>query len=345
MSTRLVVVGTLTVTMAAALTVWVLTPLDSRVQARPLTDPGSLWSEPLMTPTTIAIPLPPPDAGTTAAQPTTPPPPPAATTAAAPAATPPPPDTAETGGGAAAGGLDTGAVSGGAAPTDRAFPPPGVGASSTPIGTPAGLSVDDPRYSFTGLQDDGITPIAYDPCRPIHYVVRPDNAPPDGAALIRASFDRVTQVTGLQFVDGGTTNEAPSPERGAYQPERYGERWAPVLVSWATEAEAPALTGSVAGAAGSVSAQGTGLPAVYVTGSVTLDGPQLSQVWEDLDTRASVRAVVLHEIAHLVGLGHVQDGTQLMNPQSTTTTTVVDYQAGDLTGLARLGDGACVPEI
>ena len=37
---------------------------------------------------------------------------------------------------------------------------------------------------------------------------------------------------GIPFVFDGTTSEAPSLARDAYQPSRYGDVWAPVLVAW-----------------------------------------------------------------------------------------------------------------
>lgn len=287
--------------------------------------PTDLWSEPVLQASTIAIPLPAPADTVTAA---TQPPPVALVASAAPSL----------------GALPSTAPSV-TAPTRGPYPPPGLDASPTPLGTPADVAVPDPRHTFTAFAADGVTPIAYDPCRPIRYVMRPDNAPPEAAALIRGAFDRLTQVTGLQFVDAGLTDEVPSIDRAAYQPDRYGDQWAPVLVGWATEAEVPVLAGNVAGAAGSTSAKAGDLEAVYVSGGLILDGPQLSEVWADVTTRAAVRAVVLHEMAHLVGLGHVEDPTQLMNPQSSASTTVLDYQDGDLTGLVRLGAGPCVPQV
>lgn len=50
----------------------------------------------------------------------------------------------------------------------------------------------------------------------------------------------------------------------------------------------------------------------------------------------------LDSLAHLVGLGHVNDEKQIMFPR--VTGPIGGYQAGDLTGLAKLGVGRCFPD-
>ena len=52
---------------------------------------------------------------------------------------------------------------------------------------------------------------------------------------------------------------------------------------------------------------------------------------------------MLHELGHLVGLDHVTAANQLMYPQ--TRPGVTDFGAGDLTGLAALGRGTCLPDM
>jgi hypothetical protein len=59
--------------------------------------------------------------------------------------------------------------------------------------------------------------------------------------------------------------------------------------------------------------------------------------------RDIVRGIIQHELAHLVGLDHVNDPEQLMFAQ--TQPGVTDFAAGDLTGLSVLGTGPCAPEI
>ncbi len=129
-----------------------------------------------------------------------------------------------------------------------------------------------------------------------------------------------------------------------FQPDRYGDRWAPVLIAWRTPEQKPALADSVAGLGGSAwastSAEGT---KVYVSGSITLDGPEFSALMDSRRGTAIARSILLHELGHVVGLQHVEDANQLMYP--TTTGEVLDFAGGDLTGLAELGAGECVPAL
>ena len=59
--------------------------------------------------------------------------------------------------------------------------------------------------------------------------------------LVREAIAAVSAATGLRFVDDGTTEEGPSDTRSPYQPEVYGERWAPVLFAWSDPVESPRL--------------------------------------------------------------------------------------------------------
>lgn len=221
-------------------------------------------------------------------------------------------------------------------------PPRGVEASPGPLGTPAPVRWFDDRYAFRHTQHDRSTrPVAYDPCRPIHYVTSANGAPVGGAEMVAEAFAQVSAITGLQFVDDGLTAEAWSSDRDAYQPERYGRRWAPVLVAWTTPEETPAVAGGVVGRGGSIVFGIGKLPEVYVTGGIVLDAPQMAQILGTPGGTRAARAVVLHEIGHLVGLDHVDDPTQLMYEWSSH---VDEFGPGDLTGLAALGAGPCVPQ-
>ena len=150
--------------------------------------------------------------------------------------------------------------------TAAAFgPPAGLEEAALPLGAPPLGQATTGAFAFTAMQPDGAGPVAYSPCRPIHYVVRPDGAPDGGAELVRTAVARVSAATGLQFVEDGETQESPSTDRQAYQPDVYGRRWAPVLVAWSTAAESPELSAEVAGIAGSASVTRAGRT-VYVSG-------------------------------------------------------------------------------
>lgn len=220
-------------------------------------------------------------------------------------------------------------------------PPPGFEAASSPLGLPPAVTGStayvlqespDPDQSFT----------AYDPCRPVHYVVRPDYAPPGTEQLVQEAVAAVSAATGLQFVYDGITSEAPTADRDAYQPDRYGKKWAPILIAWSTPEESPDLAGRVAGTGGSSSVRVPGEPYVYVTGQVQLDGPGLTETMAFPDGPALVRAIIMHELAHVVGLDHVNDPTQLMFEENSGQ---LDFGTGDRAGLALLGTGKCVPRL
>jgi hypothetical protein len=220
-------------------------------------------------------------------------------------------------------------------------PPPGFEAASSPLGVPP-ATTGSTAYVLQESPDPDQPFVAYDPCRPIHYVVRPDLAPPGTDQLIRESVAAVSAATGLQFVYDGPTPEAPSKDREAYQPDRYGKKWAPILIAWSTPEEAPDLAGRVAGTGGSTSIQVQGEPYVYVSGQVLLDAPGLTETLAFPNGPALVRALIMHELAHVVGLDHVNDPTQLMFEENNGQ---LDFAAGDRAGLALLGTGECVPRI
>jgi Matrixin len=220
-------------------------------------------------------------------------------------------------------------------------PSPGFEVADRPLGTPPRVPAAGGSHRFVSRQDDG-TPVAYDPCRPVHYVIRPDHAPPGGNRAVRAAFARVSYLTGLRFVYDGPTTESPEGAREPYQPDRYGDRWAPVLVTWVSSDENPDFAGDLAGQAGSVPVTVPGSPSVLVTGTVELGAAQFAEMLGQRGTHDQARAVLLHELGHLVGLDHVRDRGQLMYP---TQADVRDFAAGDRAGLAALGRGACVPDL
>ena len=198
-------------------------------------------------------------------------------------------------------------------------PPPPLEEAAQPLGAPQALPAGAGKFEVAIDQPgDSAVPVAWDPCRPIHYVVNPAGAPPDGAPLIQAAIARVQKATGLHFVDDGPTTEKTSKDRKPYQPARYDSaRWAPVLIGWSDETATPSLAGYIAGVGMPQAVYASRDRLVYVTGQVTLDRQQLSPA--RAADRAVVRAIILHELGHLVGLDHTSDRRQIMYSKRSST--------------------------
>ena len=221
-------------------------------------------------------------------------------------------------------------------------PPPGYEESATPLGTPPPVPTlpEGTGYQFLAKSTSTGGPVTWSPCRPVHYVVREANQPTGGSDLLQQAIAVTSGATGLRFVSDGATDEGPSAERPSYQPDRYGKRWAPVLIAWATPAEVPDFAGDVAGEAGPARITTSAGDDTYVSGTVYLDPAKFSQALTAHDPEGA-RAVILHELGHLVGLAHVPDPAALMFATNIGQTA---YSLGDQVGLAALGSGPCQPQ-
>lgn len=229
----------------------------------------------------------------------------------------------------------------GAADRSELAPPPGLEEADGPLGTPEAPPGPSDSYEFLATNDDG-TPVGYSPCRPLHYVVNADLAPQGAAGLVHDAIRTVSRATGIQFVNDGATDEQPSAQRSPYQPETYGERWAPLLISWTTPEAAPKLKGQIIGTGGSTHFSFGDGPKSFVTGSLELDAPQIGAELHRIDGAGYATAVILHELGHVMGLEHVDDPVQLMYPEIGTPEGLA---AGDLNGLQALSKAPCRKDL
>ena len=193
-------------------------------------------------------------------------------------------------------------------------------------------------HVFLHTLGDG-SPVGYDPCRPVRYVMRPDGMPSVGQALVDDAVAIVSAASGIVIVAAGTTDEAPAMDRAIIQPDRYGDAWVPVLIAWSDEGELTELAGSVAGVGGSAAVPGADGTGTWLTaGRLALDTADLNAMLVRGGGYEQARAIVVHELAHVLGLDHVPDQNELMHPITSTRT---DLGPGDLQGLALLGQVAC----
>jgi len=203
------------------------------------------------------------------------------------------------------------------------------------LGHPPALDASG-AYKFMAKQiGTGSQPVTWDPCRPIHYQVNIAGGPRDAGALVTGAISDVSRATGLKFEYDGLTGARP---RWTSSDLPFFAAHRPALVSWATESEVSQLAGRVAGIGGSLPEQARDGRLRYVTGGVTLDSAPFKALNRRSDGRALERAIILHELGHLVGLAHVSDPAELMYADNVGQ---LDYGPGDRAGLAKLGDGPC----
>jgi len=199
-------------------------------------------------------------------------------------------------------------------------------------------------YAFLEAREGGCQPVRFNPCEPLRYVVNAALAPPGALEDLQEAVGRLEAATGITFVDEGLTDEPASVNRARSQPERYGNRWAPILIAWDRGERFRMEPTNPAG--------GRSFP----VGQVLVSGVLIVNVDAIAQDRGRSRPadgfgegttwgrVFLHELGHLVGLGHVARSDQIMFPELGAQQGRADYHAGDLTGLRLLGrDAGCLP--
>ena len=186
-------------------------------------------------------------------------------------------------------------------------------------------------FTYAMTQPGSSDPVGWDPCTTVEYAVNPAGMPPGARPMVDRAVARISAATGLAFEDVGVTDRRPfTGSRVAFGGGR------PVVIGWADAAEYPGLTGGVAGLGGGAAEDGARGRRHYVTGGVVLD----TEVFPANVAQQPrvLEAIVLHELAHVVGLGHVSEPMELMFGESSGQ---VELGPGDREGLARLGSVPC----
>lgn len=205
-------------------------------------------------------------------------------------------------------------------------------------GLPGSGATTAGRYQIARTNADG-SPVRWNPCEPIRYVVSLVHAPSFARTEIANAVRAVEAASGLDFVYDGTTSERPPRDQSS---QRYGPGPLPVLISFATAAEVPF---------GSPSASGWG-QAIRVTDPITGKERYVSgQVvlrpggWTAGTTSVNpLDLMVRHELGHVVGLSHVDLTTEIMGTGGNGSAR--RWGPGDLAGLSRIGRASgCLPPL
>jgi hypothetical protein len=188
------------------------------------------------------------------------------------------------------------------------------------------------EYRFIARDFDG-DPVRWNPCESVHYVVNVSQAPAGSLGDVQEAVRRISAATGIAFTYDGLTDEVLERRRDMIQVDRYGDRWAPVLVSWVdpdTSAVSFDSDGDVAaGVASPFTPQGAD---VIVSGWIAINAEDPNP--PGFGSPDDQGPVVLHEWGHVMGLDHVDERGQLMHPAGGG---VAALGPGDLEGLRKVG--------
>jgi len=189
-------------------------------------------------------------------------------------------------------------------------------------------------YAVWALDRAG-RPLRWDACSPIQMLLSRADAPEHARRDLSEALAVLREATGLDLQLIGTTDERPRIDRPLVGIGDTGWRWLPVLVAWARPGEGGLpLTALDRGVALPVSVR-DGEHEAYVTGQVVLNVAREDLVPGFADRRDAIGATLIHELAHLLGLAHVDDDAQLMSVGPGSGPVVLG--AGDLDGLRAVG--------
>ena len=190
----------------------------------------------------------------------------------------------------------------------------------------------------------------WNPCQRITYKINLASVPVASRTTIlgetQAAVRLLAAKSGLVYIYRGQTTEVPRVGSSATQS-------AELIIAYTTPARTNYnLAGSIVGQGGTSSSSWSssdGTTTTYasaiIRGFVVFDTPDLLRLLKPgFGTGARRGNVLLHELAHTTGLGHVNDIHLLMNP-SVNASTPNGFAAGDLAGLAALGSHAGCIEI
>jgi hypothetical protein len=202
-------------------------------------------------------------------------------------------------------------------------------------------SSSDPTYAFLDRRYDG-KPFRWEPCAPIHYEVNLDYAPSDALADVDEAIARVSDASGIRFVFDGQTVRSPEEQEADDFRDPVTLDIRPVLIAWlpAASFDRYANPERTLGVGRPVTGSGNEFW-VYESGLIVINAD--APLVPGFEHSYSLGPVLMHELGHVMGLGHVGDADEIMwSPNAPGSDRfpageVTDWGNGDLVGLQQLG--------
>lgn len=185
---------------------------------------------------------------------------------------------------------------------------------------------DHSSYSFSRTFANG-SPHRFSSCRIVRWQISSSNAPAGAEELLKLAFAKTEAATGIDFEFAGWTSETVDTRVSNTANYRDGGLWKPILVDFGLQPQNSSMCGS-AGCGYMYTINGQ-----IVSGALIMN-KSLPMAWGEPN---GLGEVAIHEIGHVVGLGHISDSDQVMYPYASTLT---EYHSGDLRGLWYVGIGS-----
>lgn len=244
--------------------------------------------------------------------------------------------------------LGTCACSGSGSTADRAADPshpasPSSASAGSDAPTESSDEQDAPQVKagYTQQKADSGKPMRWSSCEPIHWVSNLREAPyADSLADITSAVGEVSRLSGLQFVYDGEVSTALR-ESHADEVSRDGTKQsAPLLIGWATGRSSDVLdsTDGLLGETqifGDDGADGSG----EILAAILALNAEVTDFEPGFGSGEHWGGVILHELAHALGLDHVSNQGELMNPE--LEDDLADFGPGDRAGLKVAGSAGC----
>ncbi len=194
----------------------------------------------------------------------------------------------------------------------------------------------DGQFRFIAVEPGTNVPITYSSCKPIRVEFNLEGARDQGGArqVLLEAMGEVSAASHLSLTWVGDSKRRPRWPDPTLTVR--GGAW-PVLIGFSDSDEVRYLQDHVAGVGGSTTAVVNG-NRYYVTGEVALARDYFNQLLAR-GKRDLAKAIVMHELGHVMGLDHVGSTHEIMNAAAGRTT---HFGKGDRAGLKLLGEGACL---
>lgn len=167
----------------------------------------------------------------------------------------------------------------------------------------------------------------WDPCAGyIRYIVNSAQAWPRALAETREALRRISQATGLRFLQVGTTQMVPKGSRSQTLTHD-----ADLVIAWLRPGQTPLLKGGYLGQARYF----TDADNRITHAQVAINKFAYTDLKPGFGAAPRRGTLLMHELTHAVGLGHADRKTQVMYPNVSAVPS--KFGAGDLAGLATVG--------